>query len=99
MFIIKLTYTTTMDQGLRLLPAHQLFLDKYYETGNFIASGPQVPRTGGVILCRANDRNEVAQIIKEDPLNEIADYLIAEFEVNKYMDAFEPLLYNVHKPT
>lgn len=92
MFIITLTYTATMDQVLRLLPAHHLFLDKYYEAGNFIASGPQVPRTGGVILCRANDRNEVEQIIKEDPFNEIADYLITEFEVNKYVDEFELLL-------
>lgn len=92
MFIIMLTYKAPMTEVLRLLPVHQQFLDKYYEAGNFIASGPQVPRTGGVILCRANDRSEVEQIIKEDPFNEIADYSITEFEANTYITGWEQLL-------
>lgn len=92
MFIITLTYKAPMEEVLRLLPAHCQFLDKYYETGNFIASGPQVPRTGGVILCQANDRDEVELIIKEDPFREIADYHITQFEANKYTAEFEPLL-------
>lgn len=92
MFIITLTYTATIEEVLRLLPAHQLFLDKYYETGNFIASGPQVPRIGGVILCRSNNYKEVEQIIKEDPFNEIATYHITQFEINKYTGEFKSLL-------
>lgn len=92
MFVITLTYKDSIENVLRLLPVHRQFLDKYYEAGNFIASGPQVPRTGGVILCQANNRNEVERIIKEDPFNEIADYHITEFEANKCTDKFKHLL-------
>lgn len=92
MFIITLTYKAPIEEVLRLLPVHCQFLDKYYEAGNFIASGPQVPRTGGVILCRANNRSQVELIISEDPFNEIADYHITEFEANKCIAGFESLL-------
>lgn len=92
MFVLTLTYKAPIEEVLRLLPAHNQYLSKYYEAGNFMASGPQIPRAGGVILCKADNRAAVEQIIKEDPFNEIAVYHIVEFEVNKNMPGFEALL-------
>ncbi|CAG9895298.1 hypothetical protein BOVA604_2413 [Bacteroides ovatus] len=92
MFVLILTYKAPIEKVLELLDAHCRFLDKYYNAGNFLASGPQIPRTGGVILCRATDRVEVEEIIKEDPFNEIADYQIIEFEPNKSIEGFKDLL-------
>lgn len=71
MFVLILTYKAPIEKVLELLDAHCRFLDKYYNAGNFLASGPQIPRTGGVILCRATDRVEVEEIIKEDPLTKL----------------------------
>ena len=92
MFILTLTYKAPLEEVMRLLPVHYDFLNKYYESGHFIASGPQVPRTGGVIICKAESRPEVEQIISEDPFNEIADYQVTEFEPNKFIGAFEALM-------
>ncbi|WP_279136878.1 YciI family protein, partial [Bacteroides acidifaciens] len=47
----------------------------------FIASGPQTPRVGGVIMIKADNREAVDSIIVQDPfnINGIADYQIVEF--------------------
>lgn len=54
---------------------------RHYAAGDFIASGPQTPRVGGVIMIKANDRAAVEAIIAQDPFNihGIADYQIVEF--------------------
>lgn len=61
------------------------YLEKFYETGNFIASGRQTPRTGGIILCKALNKQDIENIISQDPffINQIAKYQIIEFETSK----------------
>lgn len=86
MFVLILTYREPLEKVIELLEDHRLYLDKHYAAGHFIASGPQVPRTGGAILCKAANRAEVEEIIKEDPFNAVADYQIIEFEVNKSIE-------------
>ena len=71
MFVLILTYKAPIEKVIELLEAHCCYLDKYYAAGIFLASGPQVPRTGGVILCRAQSRAEVEKIIGEDPFNAV----------------------------
>lgn len=86
MFVLILTYKAPIENVIELLDTHNAYLDKHYAAGHFVASGPQVPRRGGVILCKADSREEVEEIIKEDPFNAIADYQIIEFEVNKSIE-------------
>lgn len=86
MFVLILTYKAPIEKVIELLGEHNAYLDKHYATGRFVASGPQVPRIGGVILCKADSREEVETIIKEDPFNAVADYQIIEFEVNKSIE-------------
>lgn len=92
MFILILTYKAPIEKVLELLDAHCCYLDKYYATGNFLASGPQVPREGGIILCQAESQAEVENMVKEDPFNAVADYQIIEFEANKAVEKFQKLL-------
>jgi uncharacterized protein YciI len=56
-------------------------LDRYYQSGHLIASGPQVPRTGGVILAKASSRDELVKIFAEDPFVKqgYAEYQYIEF--------------------
>ncbi len=46
-----------------------------------LVSGPQVPRTGGVIVARIHTREEVDAFVHEDPFFQegIADYDVIEF--------------------
>lgn len=81
MFIAILTYKKSLSEVDRFLAAHREYLAKHYAAGDFIASGPQTPRIGGVIMMKADNREAVNAIIAEDPfqVNGIADYQIVEF--------------------
>ncbi|NML70490.1 GTP cyclohydrolase [Chryseobacterium sp. RP-3-3] len=96
MYIISLTYKTSLDNVERFIPEHNDFLDKYYRSGNFITSGRKEPRTGGIILADVDSKVEVEQIIKEDPFysNQIADYDIIEFIPSKYNEHFKFFIKN-----
>lgn len=81
MFIAILTYKKPLEEVDRFLQAHRDYLAAHYAAGDFIASGPQTPRVGGVIMMKAPDRATVETIISQDPfhINGIADYQIVEF--------------------
>ncbi len=88
MFIAILTYKKPLEEVDRFLRAHREYLAKHYAAGDFIASGPQTPRVGGVIMIKANDRTAVEAIIAQDPfnINGIADYQIVEFTPTMFCD-------------
>lgn len=91
MFIISLTYKVAIENVERHIQEHNSFLQKYYNSGLFIASGRKEPRTGGIIICNASSKNEVEQMITEDPfyIHHIADYDITEFTPTKYNENFK----------
>jgi len=80
-FIVSLTYKSELSEVDKYIEAHVTFLEKYYASGKFIASGRKVPRTGGIILLNAANKAEVDSIIKEDPFHiaNVADYEVTEF--------------------
>ncbi len=81
MFIISLTYKKALSEVDQYIDAHIKYLEKYYALNKFMISGRKVPRTGGVIICKAESLAEVDSIIKEDPFfqSDVADYDITEF--------------------
>jgi uncharacterized protein YciI len=86
MFIVSLTYKKDISVVEKFIEPHIQFLDKYYADKKFIFSGRKNPRTGGVILVHNVDRQELDNIIKQDPFyqNAIADYDITEVIPTKY---------------
>ncbi len=88
MFIAILTYIKPLEEVDRFLQAHRDYLSEHYATDDFIASGQQNPRVGGVIMIKASDRDAVNSIISEDPfnINSIADYQIVEFTPTMFCD-------------
>ncbi|GAA0075866.1 YciI family protein [Clostridium sp. CTA-5] len=91
MFILNLTYIKPIGEVEKYLPSHILFLEKYYKIKKFICSGRKNPRAGGIILCNAQDINEVNTIITEDPFykENIANYEVIEFMPTKYATNFK----------
>ena len=94
MYIIILTYQKDLSEVEKHLEAHRAYLDRHYASGHFIASGAQVPRKGGVILCKAGSKEEILDIIAQDPFHEhrIAGYQIIEFTPTKFSEAFGKVL-------
>ena len=90
MYIVLLSYKKEISEVEKFSEAHIQFLNKYYTSKNFIASGRKNPRTGGFILVRNIDKEGLSSIIKEDPFykNEIANYEIVEVIPTKYDEGF-----------
>lgn len=94
MFLILLQYIRPLTTIDHFMDAHQAFLDKHYQKGHFIFSGRRHPRSGGIILCRADNRRAVEKIITEDPFeqNSLAMYEIIEFHPTQCVAGIEQYL-------
>ncbi len=81
MFVINITYTKSLEEVDRYLEGHIDYLNDQYEKGHFIASGRKVPRTGGVILSKLDNRNMLDEILGKDPfkISGVAEYEVIEF--------------------
>jgi len=80
-FIIEITYLAPLAQIEPHLPAHRAFLQTGYDRNWLLLSGPQNPRTGGMIVARAPSRAELETFFRQDPyLSEgLAAYRFTEF--------------------
>jgi len=88
MFVIELTYKAPLADIDAHMPAHVIFLKKYYGSGHFLVSGRKIPRTGGIILAVGKSRQEIEAIVEEDPFHEhgLADFRIIEFRASQRAD-------------
>ena len=94
MFIVSLSYIKPIDEVEQHLEAHVDFLKQHYEKKSFIASGRKVPRTGGIILSNLESKQELEQIIAQDPfsLHNVAEFEIIEFVPSMTLPEFTNLL-------
>lgn len=93
MFIVELTYKVELSQVEPHFEAHMAYVGEHYASGQFVASGKKVPRTGGVIFMTASNREQAEAIVKQDPfvIHDIADYRLIEFLPTTTIDALEHL--------
>src|SRR5688572_24951140 len=94
MFIINLNYIVPLEKLDAHMADHVKFLRMYYKKNVFVASGRKVPRTGGIILALARSKEEVEQIISEDPfyIHKLAEFNITEFLTSQYHPELKKLL-------
>ena len=92
MFLLLSRYLKPVEEIDRVLPEHREFLDRCYQSGLFIVSGPQEPRVGGVIVTRDATRAEIDAALAEDPFvrEGVSEYEIIEFKVTKKAHWFNP---------
>ena len=81
MFIVQLTYKTSLSEVDKYLQAHREFLDYYFKQGLLLVSGPIKPRTGGILIALTKDKAYLESVLQKDPyyLAEIADFQLIEF--------------------
>jgi uncharacterized protein YciI len=94
MIIVELTYIAPLCDVDKYLQAHREFLDYHYKQGLFLASGPQKPRVGGILIALTNDKAHLESILKQDPycLASIAEYRLIEFTPVKHRDEIKQLI-------
>ncbi len=73
---------------------HVAFLNEQYALGHFLASGPKIPRTGGIILCNLTSKSKLESILHKDPFkkHQLANYECIEFQPRKTSDELKFLI-------
>ncbi|TGK31541.1 GTP cyclohydrolase [Leptospira gomenensis] len=90
-FIVILRYLVPLEIVDRHVLEHREYLSQGYEQKILLASGPQEPRTGGIFIARAKDRNTMEEFYRRDPFhkNGVAEYQILEWNPIKFQKEFE----------
>jgi uncharacterized protein YciI len=66
-FVLLLTYVRPLAEVDALMREHVAWLNEHYDAGRFLVSGRRIPRTGGVIVARGDNRDEIEALAASDP--------------------------------
>jgi uncharacterized protein YciI len=85
MFVIELVYKVPLSEIDAHMKEHVAFLKKYYAARKFLVSGRKVPREGGIIVAVGENRQQIEEIVREDPFvsRGLADFRIIEFRASQ----------------
>jgi uncharacterized protein YciI len=85
-FLVLIEYKTPLENIIRVTEAHRSYLKKGYEKGILLLSGPRIPRTGGLVIIKGNNLEEIENFFKDDPYNQnsYADYKFIEFDPKSF---------------
>jgi uncharacterized protein YciI len=88
-FIAVTMYTSPLPPDDPAIPPHWAYLDECYQRGLLVASGPQDPRTGGILILRGTDRAQAEAVLAGDPLITAgrATYRLLAFTATRASDA------------
>ena len=94
LFVILVNYTKELSAIEEILSAHREYLKTGYKSGKLLASGPQNPRTGGIIIGKFINKQEALDFTKQDPfyLKNAAKYDILEFNPVLHQDILKEFL-------
>ena len=92
MFVLLLSYIRPLEDVDGLMREHVAWLNEHYDAGRFVVSGRRIPRTGGVIVARGDDRDEIERIAASDPLvsGGVATCEVIQFRASQTADGFDP---------
>lgn len=80
-FVVEINYTVPLEIIESLTESHREYLQLGYKQGLLLVSGPKVPRTGGVVIAKAESLEIIEQFFSKDPyaVNNAAGYRFIEF--------------------
>lgn len=80
-FVVEATYSAPIGQVREAYSRHRAWLQKGYDQGLFLCSGPKIPPTGGYLVARADSVEVLQRMFEEEPLNKegLATFTFTEF--------------------
>jgi uncharacterized protein YciI len=66
-FILEGEYLAPFEEFGELIAEHRAFLQRGYDAGHFLCSGPQIPAQGGFPVARAESREKLQELLSEEP--------------------------------
>ena len=94
MFVLLLNYIRPVEEIDAVMRDHVAWLREHYAAGRFVVSGRRVPRSGGVIVARGDDRDEMERIAAADPfvVAGVATCDVIRFRASQTADGFDAQL-------
>jgi uncharacterized protein YciI len=66
-FVLEGEYLVPFEELADLVAAHRAFLQKGYDDGFFLCSGPQIPARGGFLIARAESLAKLQEQLAQEP--------------------------------
>jgi uncharacterized protein YciI len=66
-FLLEGEHLVPFRELEHLVEAHHAFLQRGYDRGDFLLSGPHVPPDGGFLIAKAQDRESLEKLLAEEP--------------------------------
>ncbi|HFQ8225604.1 TPA: YciI family protein [Citrobacter freundii] len=94
LYVVVLTYVKPLHEIDAQLPAHVEWLKKGYAANLFLASGRKIPRTGGVILAKCDNEEQLKHYLAQDPFQRsgVANVELIPFEPSMMVTELQSLL-------
>jgi uncharacterized protein YciI len=88
-FMIEVTYKIPIEEIGERINLHRAYLQKGYDSGLLLMSGPMNPKTGGIVIAKAASQEEITAFFAQDPyrLLDLAEYRFVEFTPVKFTEA------------
>lgn len=80
-FVVEIKYTAPLEVIDSIVARHRQFLSDGYKKGILLMSGPMNPKTGGMVIARAESQEDLKKFMDNDPykLENAAEHLYKEF--------------------
>ncbi len=80
-FVVEATYRAPIERVREAYSRHRAWLQKGYDVGLFLCSGPKDPPVGGYLIARAQSAEVLTTMFAEEPLNAegLATFTFTEF--------------------
>lgn len=80
-FVVTIDYVRPLPEIEAATPDHRAWLRGLLEAGILIVSGPFVPRSGGMLLIKAETQEELERLLLQDPFaqRKLASYMIRQW--------------------
>ncbi len=81
-FVVEATYLAPLERIREATARHRAFIQKGYDAGLFLCSGPQDPPVGGFLVARARSLEELKSMFDDEPFQaeRLASYSFKEFQ-------------------
>jgi uncharacterized protein YciI len=90
-FVVEATYSAPIEQVRAAYPQHRAWLQRGYDLGLFLCSGPKERPTGGYLVARAESVEALKIMFEEEPFNRegLATFTFTEFQPVKRQNWIE----------
>jgi uncharacterized protein YciI len=85
-FVVEATYAAPIEEVREATARHRAWLQKGYDAGLFLCSGPKEPPTGGYLVARAESAEALKRMFEEEPFyrERLATFTFTEFHPVKH---------------